>query len=169
MGEFFIHDNGGEPFRVVVNKNDRIVDIYDNYEKSRNPLFSIKNYKKIFIGMDDDYTRSNQLDYEEYAGNSILVEINVREYIYIGSEIYSFETEEDILDYYSPVGNSDVPYPYAIGQNNVYLMIEEVYFPVNLMKTTKKKKVDPYELYYDKKIDKKYINEFEVEVIQERL
>jgi hypothetical protein len=34
----------------------------------------------------------------------------------------------DVIDkYYSPVGNSDVPYPYAVGQKNSYFLIEKQY------------------------------------------
>ena len=51
-------------------------------------------------------------------------------YIYIGSEIYSFTTgngkENAIVKYISPIGNNDVPYPYAISGKYTYLMIEDV-------------------------------------------
>lgn len=48
-------------------------------------------------------------------------------YVYIGSEIFSFKTDSKIIDYVSPVGNNDVPYPYAIDANDYYyLMIEKI-------------------------------------------
>jgi hypothetical protein len=54
------------------------------------------------------------------------------------------------MSYYSPVGNNDVPYPYAIdSKNNYYLMIEDV-----ILNNTKElinfliNNNDPYEYYY---------------------
>ena len=35
-------------------------------------------------------------------------------YVYIGSEIYEFESHDPIKQYESPVGNNGVPYPYGI-------------------------------------------------------
>ena len=51
---------------------------------------------------------------------------NPYKYLYIGSEIYSFNTIEDdvIIDYFSDIGNNDVPYPYAIGEKYIYFMLE---------------------------------------------
>ena len=53
---------------------------------------------------------------DEFDGNSILVHISENKYVYIGSSIYSFESQAKIIRYISPVGNSDVPYPYAIDE-----------------------------------------------------
>uniref|UniRef100_A0A6C0C961 Uncharacterized protein n=1 Tax=viral metagenome TaxID=1070528 RepID=A0A6C0C961_9ZZZZ len=66
------------------------------------------------------------------------------EYIYIGSEIFSFNTIDKIIDYVSPVGNNDVPYPYAIDNNgNYYLLIENVILKGEI------KYEDPYNYYYE--------------------
>ena len=45
--------------------------------------------------------------------------------IFVGWEIYQFETDDEIVDYVSPVGNSDVPYPVAFGENDVYFMLDK--------------------------------------------
>lgn len=58
-------------------------------------------------------------------GNSILIQISDHKYIYVGNIIYEFATDEKIIDYVSPVGNSDVPYPVAIGSDNVYFMLDK--------------------------------------------
>jgi hypothetical protein len=42
-----------------------------------------------------------------------------------------------IEKYYSPVGNSAVPYPYAVGQKYVYLMLDNEYEPVEDFDLTK--------------------------------
>ena len=94
------------------------------------------DYLKIFIGKD---THDSNMD-----GNSILVQLGLERYMVIGSSIYEFMTNETILDYISEIANSDVPYPYIIGEKNVYLAIEYVYFPKNLCTCI----YDCYGVYY---------------------
>lgn len=59
----------------------------------------------------------------KFKGNSILVQISRQKYLFIESTIYSFQTSDPIQEFYSPVGNNDVPYPVAIGTKFVYLML----------------------------------------------
>ena len=63
----------------------------------------------------------------KFTGNSILLKIGDKRYVFIGHTIYEFSTKDEITEYHSPVGNNDVPYPVAIGKNYVYFMIEDVY------------------------------------------
>jgi hypothetical protein len=64
---------------------------------------------------------------ESFDGNSILVKVNGFKYYYIGSEIYSFVAADEIVEFFSPVGNNDVPYPWSMDVNGViYLMLERV-------------------------------------------
>ena len=145
MPTYFIHDNGGRPFKVVIDAKVKSLEVfkidekaYDAYiEKTYHPkknecvsddddvkyytksVLKIPKYKKIFIG--EDWVE------KEFKGNSILVNIIDMTYVFIGCIIYSFQTEEKINEYKSPVGNSDVPYPYAVGKKYVYFMIENQY------------------------------------------
>ena len=89
-------------------------------------------------------------DYKEYQGNSILLETKDN-YVYIGTEIYEFNIDDEVINYYSPVGNNDVPYPIAIGNENVYFMLDKKY--VELSYFTNFKKIDfinAYGHYYGK-------------------
>lgn len=58
--------------------------------------------------------------------------------IYVGCEMYSFKTDDEIIDYVSPMGNNDVPYPVAYSDENVYFMegqfvkIKELATPVTV-------------------------------------
>jgi hypothetical protein len=116
--EYEITDNGGQPFLVKIYKSH--IDVYANYEEKDNfgeLLLEIKNYEKVFLGSDegdDDYYY-----YEE--GNNILVKIGQYKYILIGMETIEFETDEEILEFDSPIGSNAVPYPYAIGKKYSYL------------------------------------------------
>jgi|SRR5271154_3455912 len=139
---YLIHDNGGRPFMVCVDKKS--IDIYQINDTDKNDIKwdvlmdRINPYKKIFIG--DDPDKPNGM----FKGNSILVQKNKHYYIFIGQDIYSFRPKDEIINYVSPVGNSDVPYPYAVGTENTYLMIENVMI-ANVARLTD----DPYEQYYD--------------------
>jgi hypothetical protein len=72
-------------------------------------------------------------------------------YVWIGSEICSFQTNNKIISYVSPVGNNDVPYPYATDENgNIYLIIEDVIIKNNSVTEHQMRDYDnPYYYYYD--------------------
>ena len=151
---YFTHANGGRPFEVE-DYGNKVIVYKQTYEEEddipfhwirEKKLFEIP-YKKIFVG-------DNDLNYEKYVkkgkgskGNSILLEHKEKnKYTYIGSDIREFKTiNGDIIKkYYSPIGNNDVPYPYAIGEKYTYLMIEQVYIPNEKLDFT----LDIYGQYY---------------------
>jgi translation initiation factor IF-1 len=124
---YFTHDNGGRPFKVVITgknleiftytqkKGKTVEEMLTDYYPSKNDytilIKSYKNLKNIFIPKD---------------GNTILAHISGNKYLCIAEFIYEFETKnEKILKYYSHIGNSDVPYPLAVGENNVYFLIDK--------------------------------------------
>jgi len=140
MSIYLIHDNGGRPFKVEINKNNVII-----YKKINSELDEYSEYpilyftpKKVFIGRCDSYGIVGN-------GNSILLCLDDNVNIFIGLEIFRFNSLSEIVKFESPIGNNDVPYPYAVDKNNNnYLMIEDVlikYVPDNM---------DPYDFYYTK-------------------
>lgn len=150
--EYYTHDNGGRPFLVKIYQN--YVDVYkeegDNSEETRNSYKKIYRFKfiEIFIGKSP---KSKMTEFSsgygsDFDGNSILLKIDQNRYIFIGEKISEFETTNDITEYISPVGNNDVPYPFAIdSKGNYYLMAEEVFM--------KKRKIpkhfdDPHLYFY---------------------
>lgn len=133
---YYTHDNGGRPYKVVI-ENDKKVIVYKSIgydhgkEKTlydKNPIITF-DAKKVFIGKSplNGMTEFSGGHGPEFDGNSILLELKPNEYVCIGSDIFSFETKCEIKEYVSPVGNNDVPYPFAIDkQNNYYLITFEV-------------------------------------------
>lgn len=144
--EYMIHDNGGRPFRVAVGKTS--VDVYLNEWENqfiRGKQVFHTPYKRIFIGDNDLRDPMAEFPKGKARGNSILVHVNANKYIYIGHYIYSFETQGDTIQkYFSPVGNNDVPYPYAIGDEYVYFMLDCTTVPKNVFDL----KRDAYTQYY---------------------
>ncbi len=68
-------------------------------------------------------------------GNSILIKISDKKYIYVGQIIYSFNTDQAITDYISYMGNSDVPYPVAYSDDYVYFFLDKKIVPIAELET----------------------------------
>jgi hypothetical protein len=139
-----IHDNGGRPFRVEIDgmKVSVFKTVEDEEEKH---LFDV-TADKVFIGKKSPTGGYDGLKPKEAEGNSILLLVGSK-YMYIGSEIYQFEPVkgDSIEKYYSDIGNSDVPYPYAVGKTHMYIMLDKV----AVEKSFFDKKDDIYQQYYE--------------------
>ena len=166
---YFTIDNGGVPFKVVIN-NEKEVKIYSNYKNELLLELSVENENDIFIGKSllNEMTALSGSYGSQFNGNSILIKIKEKKYLFIGWKIFTFETNYPIILFLSPVGNNDVPYPYAIDEKgNNYLLIE------NIIISKKLKEGDIYEYYYknqklqvsdEKQVyDKRQVNEIYVE------
>lgn len=157
---YYIHDNCGRPYLVKINDNTT-VDVYArpdgaDYDTPHDNLIYSYNPIKIFVG------KSPQMQMtifsgghgSEFDGNTILLLVEADpdnkyyKYVFIGNRgIFSFTTENEIIEYVSPIGNSDVPYPYAIDKNNMcYLILDNVYFKIN---SNSMGQSDPYKYYWN--------------------
>ena len=135
--KYMIHDNGGRPFIVDDTKSEKNAVVYktkyvekgDTYERSTKVLTT--PYERIFVG--DNLLKDPHYEEVGWAkGNSLLLQISENKYVYVGDCVFSFEPvdEDTLVKYYSPVGNNDVPYPYAVGKKFVYLLWDKSYYPV---------------------------------------
>ncbi len=163
---YLIHDNGGRPFKVTIKGKKAFISVICDYPGENNevvyepiirrtlgPLefsfvqdfIGLDNYNKI---VDKKITGYKPTPLSKTKGNSILFQVKSDKpkqykYIYVGSEIYSFYTNEIIEKYHSPIGNNDVPYPYAISESSIYLMSEKIVLNKDAVKLK-----DPYAEYY---------------------
>jgi len=134
MTTYYTHDNGGRAFYVTIEDDNSVEIGLLKYDETINKTVKnkfIARYlpQKIFIGKSPLNAQTKfSGGYGVWAdGNSILLHIGGFKYIYIGEKMYSFESYDEITEYVSPVGNSDVPYPYAIDvSGRYYLLIEDV-------------------------------------------
>jgi hypothetical protein len=152
---YYTHDNGGRPFKVVI--DGKKVYVYkqineeEEYVSEPTMLFTSND---IFVGNSplNKMTKFSGGHGPRFKGNSILLKTGNNTYTYIGESIFSFTTYSDVDKYISPVGNSDVPYPYAIDKfGNMYLLIEDVVLlnPNGILKNKLKNFDDnPYDYYY---------------------
>jgi hypothetical protein len=120
-----IHDNGGRPFRVDI--QGMKVSVYKTEEDEvEKHLFDV-TADEIFVGKKSPKGGYDGLKPKEAEGNSLLVLVGSK-YIYIGSEIYQFQpVKGDMIEkFYSDIGNSDVPYPYAVGKTHIYILLDKI-------------------------------------------
>ena len=144
MEEYLIHDNGGRPFKVVIDGNDVTVFKKTGWDEETDdaiygaePLFRFEKVRRIFVGECDTYP--------QFLGNSVLIQLDATTYVFIGEEIKKFTWNTQIALYRSPVGNSDVPYPYAVDKEGAYLLMLEF---VAIDDVPKRLRKDPYTYYY---------------------
>ena len=161
---YYTHDNGSRPFKVVIDNKKVYIYKYKKYdEDSDTTLYSEKSIKyekknlfkckNIFIAKSPKNPRTifSGGYGAKFTGNSILLQITKNKYVFIGHIIFSFTSKSKIKKFVSPVGNSDVPYPYAIDiDGRYYLMIENVI--IDKIKNIKKYDSDPYDFYYENAI-----------------
>ncbi len=176
---YAIHANYNRPFEVIVAghkvtvmKNmDEFKIVGGKYTDVKNPpkeIFSI-DADEVFIGKKSPTGGYDGLPASKADGNSILLRVSGNKYRYIGSEIYDFSpiNGDKIIKYYSDIGNSDLPYPFAVGENFIYFMLEKVAVPVELLNMKK----DPYGQYYQELArpeHKKDVVKMKVKVVQKR-
>ena len=167
--KYMIHDNGSRPFLVYTNsKNIYIYKINENHvideddfdyknELTNGWMYTklikeYKNVKNVYIGRSilNKATKYSRGHGKKFDGNSILVQLATNKYLSIGWYIKEFKLDDEIVKYYSTVGNNDVPYPIILGKKNVYFMLDFKYvdrklFPDNMTDTDWS---DCYSYYY---------------------
>ena len=151
MTAYQIHDNGGRSYQVVVNGTR--LDIYRQTMGgfSNEPCLTAQS-PQIWIGRSP---RTEQTIYSggwgpAFDGNTVLYQDAAdTTYTHIGAQVRRFRTLSPIVEFVSPIGNNDVPYPYAVDeQGNTYLIIESV-----ILKAINGQRAwvdydDPYTYYY---------------------
>jgi hypothetical protein len=143
------HDNGGRPFAVIDFKGR--VEVYEQKwdDATEKPVRGKQVYKtsysEIWVGKDP--LRITPGGWKPWmVGNTVLLRIGANRYVFIGEQIYEFALEagDSVVKYVSPVGNSDVPYPYIIGKMNTYLLLERLVISNTVLNVS----VDAYSQYY---------------------
>lgn len=112
---YITHHNGNRPFHVVVDGTMLTV-------LRTQPGGKPKHIVTVaFIKLFDGYVSKKD------TGSSILALLDHDMYLHVGVHVYTFKPEAPIVEYKSPIGPNDVPYPFARDtHNNAYLMIEGI-------------------------------------------
>ena len=59
-----------------------------------------------------------------------LFEIEDKKYVHVGEKLFSFETNDEIVEYFTENGNNDKKYSYAYRKENIYFMAHQKYIPI---------------------------------------
>jgi len=150
--KYDVHDNGGRPFRVVI---DSTVSIYQNTgeeEPEYTKLVKTVTPSQVFIGKSTgktafaDHTPAQS---RFFLGNSILLHLSGKRYMFIGTEIYEFDMEDEVEHYFSMIGRNDYAYPVIVGTKYVYFMLDHCFMPREIFpKLTKIQWENAYTYYY---------------------
>ncbi len=101
----------------------------------------------------------------KYDGNSFLLKIKNNQYIFIGYDIYQFNTEDEITYFISPILTNQMivtisghhPCPFAIDKNNVYDMNFQRFIPLKYFSDISKKDLKYYMYeYFDTDLRNRY-------------
>ena len=139
---------------------DRDVYVY-KYEKCKfdQPFLSFQP-KHIFIGISKlcpmtEFSGDNNS--HDYDGNTLLLEFEDNEYLYIsGLDIFKFKTDDKIIDYISLIGNNMIPYAIMIGEkytcflDHHYKFIENNKIEEEILLNTTNDSFDPYDYHLEK-------------------
>ena len=128
MEHYNILGNDVFPFQCQI--LDGIISIYrqnyisktDSMRLDKHPFFT-SGTTDIFLGQSIKcpHTLGSAFTGKKWLGNSILIKTIDNKYVWIGRTIYSFDPLAEITEFYSPIGNNGIPYPYAIDiNNNIY-------------------------------------------------
>lgn len=147
---YFTHFNTSRPFAVYINKNNKKVYVYkkeeDDYISTYTHFVAYFEPKQVFIGESplNESTRFCGGHGEIFDGNSILLKMDKNSYVFIGNMIFSFKSKHEIVIFVSPIGNNNIPYPYAIdNEKNYYFLLG---MNCGVLKATNDG--DPYDYYY---------------------
>ena len=124
MDIYIMHYNYENKYLVVI--IDTTVYVYKNKIcKFDPPLFSFQA-KNVFIGKSKICPMtefSGARDKNDFDGNTLILECEDNEYVYIsGLEITKFKTDDKIIDYISLMGNNMIPYAIMIGERYTYFL-----------------------------------------------
>lgn len=146
---YYIRYNWRKPYIVYIKGNDVIIyrkTIYNICKPNDRYNKFVKKYKasKIFIGRSSKNMSIAKVVGDEYNGNTILIKISDNRYVYIGHSIYSFKSRATIERYASPIGDEDIPYPYARDSNGTFYLLKN---KIMLHKVPKIYKENVYSYY----------------------
>ena len=111
--------------------NTYMVLIFTDLKKAQIYKIPYRNspHQEIEIVMSFDYLHVFGPDEDNIDGN-FLFEIEDKKYIHVGEKIFSFETNDEIKDYFSEHGINDVKYSFAYGKEDIYFMLRQKYIPL---------------------------------------
>ena len=158
MNIYILHYNYEDKYLVVLMDTTVYVYKYKIF-KFNPPLFSFQA-KNIFIGKSKvchmtQFSGSN--DCSDFDGNTLLLECEDNEYLYLsGLEFNKFKIDDKIIDYTSFMGNNMIPHAIMIGKRYTYFLyyryklIENDKIEEGTLLNATNTSLDPYDYHLEK-------------------
>ena len=124
--------NNPETYVLTHNRfNTYIVLIFTDLKKAQIYKMPYRDSlrQEIEIVMSFDYLHVFGPDENNKDGN-FLFEVENKKYVHVGENLFSFETNDEIVDYFSEHGFNYVKYFFARGKENIYFMLYQNYIPI---------------------------------------
>ena len=84
--------------------------------------------------------KPNKLDNKTHAGiqtnKNFLFKIEDKKFIFVCERIFSFETDDEVTEFFSEDGHNDVKSPFALSNENNYYMLYQKYIPIEEYQNT---------------------------------
>ena len=87
-------------------------------------------------------------DLDKETDANFLFKIEDKNYIYVGDKVFTFETVDNIVEYFSKTGHNDVKYPFGLSDENIYYMLYQKYITIEEFDISEMK--DGYEYLHKK-------------------
>ena len=121
------------------------------------------HHQEIELVMKFDYQhlfKPFDLDKETHArietDANFLFKIEDKKYIYVGDKVFSFETVDDIEEYFSETANNDVKYPFGLSDENFFYMLYQKNITIEEFDNSEMR--DDYQYLYEKNSELKGVN-----------
>jgi len=144
-----IHDNGNVSYMVEDRPKEKRAIVYTTIGDDDTGTYTIgpqiHDIKYMTIWLGENVESKLFGDFEK--GNTIVLQTAANKYVTICRESiisFSLEAGEAVSKFIAPIGGNDVPYPYLVGTKNVYLLLERVQIPIELLDMND----EPYSQYY---------------------
>ena len=130
--------------------NTYMVLIFTDLKKAQIYKMPYRNsaHHEIEKVMSLDYIRIFGMS-ENNKNRNFLFEIGNKKYVYVGKNLFSFETNDKIVNYFSEDGNNDFNYTFAYGKENIYFMLHRKYIPIQEYENSTMK--NEYDYLYKKR------------------
>ena len=126
--------NNSETHVITYNKfNTYKVLIFTDLKKAQIYKIPYRNdhYQEIEVVIKFDYQHLfKPFDLDKETDTNFLFKIEDKKYIYVGDKVFTFETVDNIVEYFSKTGHNDVKYPFGLNDKNIYYMLYQKYITI---------------------------------------
>ena len=131
--------------------NTYMVLIFTDFKKAQIYKMPYRNthHREIEIVTKFDYQHLfKPFDLDKETDVNFLFKIEDKKYFFVGDKVFTFETVDNIVEYFSKTGHNDVKYPFRLSDENIYYMLYQKYITIEEFDNSEIR--DEYQYLYKK-------------------